>query len=112
VVAPPDLDDARSIIAGSRVLVGARMHACLNALSTGVPAIAMSYSRKFATAPRCDRLAVLGARRRTTGTETAARVVELLADPSLPSRLVEPERWGGHPCPRSAPRWLRSPFPR
>ena len=48
VVAPRDLDDARATIAGSRVLIGARMHACLNALSTGVPAIAMAYSRKFA----------------------------------------------------------------
>lgn len=42
-----DLEDARSAIAGSSLLIGARMHACLNALSTGVPAIAMAYSRKF-----------------------------------------------------------------
>lgn len=44
---PADLEDARSVIAGARVVIGARMHACLNALSTGTPAIAMAYSRKF-----------------------------------------------------------------
>lgn len=45
---PTGLDDARSVIASSTILVGARMHSCLNALSTGTPAIAMAYSRKFA----------------------------------------------------------------
>ncbi|KRB37168.1 polysaccharide pyruvyl transferase family protein [Microbacterium sp. Root180] len=44
---PRDLDDARSVIAGAQLVIGARMHACLNALSTGTPAIAMAYSRKF-----------------------------------------------------------------
>lgn len=45
---PDDLDDARRVISASQVVIGARMHACLNALSTGVPAVAMAYSRKFA----------------------------------------------------------------
>lgn len=45
---PADLADARSAIAGARLVIGARMHACLNALSTGTPAVAMAYSRKFA----------------------------------------------------------------
>lgn len=44
---PIDLEDARSVIAGSELVIGARMHACLNALSTGTPAVAMAYSRKF-----------------------------------------------------------------
>src|SRR4029453_18656567 len=47
VLAPRDLDDARAIIAGSRVLIGARMHACLNALSTRVSAVALGSPRKF-----------------------------------------------------------------
>ncbi len=47
VVFPVDLDEARSIIGSASLVIGARMHACLNALSTGVPAIAMAYSRKF-----------------------------------------------------------------
>lgn len=45
---PSSLDDARSAIAGADLVIGSRMHACLNALSTGTPAIALAYSRKFA----------------------------------------------------------------
>lgn len=44
---PIDLDDVRATIAGANLLIGARMHACLNAISTGTPAIALAYSRKF-----------------------------------------------------------------
>lgn len=47
VVVPTSLIDARSVIASASVVVGARMHACLNALSTGVPAVPWAYSRKF-----------------------------------------------------------------
>jgi len=81
-LAPRDLDDARAIIAGSRVLIGARMHACLNALSTGVPAIAMAYSRKFA--PLFDAIGwPYSVPATALGTETAARVLEILAVPTL-----------------------------
>lgn len=45
---PRDLGDARAAVSGAQLVIGARMHACLNALSTGTPAIAMAYSRKFA----------------------------------------------------------------
>lgn len=48
VVVPTGLDDVRSTISGARVLIGSRMHACLNALSVGVPAVPLAYSRKFA----------------------------------------------------------------
>ena len=47
VVVPAELDDARSILASARVVIGSRMHACLNALSVGTPAIPLAYSRKF-----------------------------------------------------------------
>ena len=81
-VAPRDLDEARAIIAGSNVLIGARMHACLNALSNGVPAIAMAYSRKFA--PLFDAIGwPYSVPATASGTESAARVLEMLADPSL-----------------------------
>ena len=46
-VIPTGLDDARSVLASAQIVVGARMHACLNALSTGTAAVAMAYSRKF-----------------------------------------------------------------
>ncbi|MGO2559576.1 polysaccharide pyruvyl transferase family protein [Brachybacterium sp.] len=48
VIVPADLDETRSVISGAEVLIGSRMHACLNALSVGVPAVPLAYSRKFA----------------------------------------------------------------
>lgn len=47
VVIPASLADVRQEILDSRMVISARMHACLNALSMGRPAIALSYSRKF-----------------------------------------------------------------
>ncbi|MFE5835284.1 polysaccharide pyruvyl transferase family protein [Arthrobacter sp. NPDC056493] len=48
VFIPKDLEDVRRFIGGCSVVIGARMHACLNALSVGKPAIPLAYSRKFA----------------------------------------------------------------
>ncbi|MCS5716758.1 polysaccharide pyruvyl transferase family protein [Herbiconiux sp. CPCC 205763] len=45
---PEDLDDVRSMVADADLVIGSRMHACLNALSVGTPAIPLAYSRKFA----------------------------------------------------------------
>lgn len=47
-VVPEDLGEVRALLRGARVVVGSRMHACLNALSVGTPCVAMAYSRKFA----------------------------------------------------------------
>jgi len=94
-VAPRDLDDARWIIAGSTVLIGARMHACLNALSTGVPAIAMAYSRKFA--PLFDAIGwpySIPPASTAAGAAAAARVLEMLADPSLERMALETQARG------------------
>lgn len=44
---PEDLTHLRSLVKGSKLVIGSRMHACLNALSVGTPAIAVAYSRKF-----------------------------------------------------------------
>lgn len=48
VVVPGDLPELRSIVASAQLVIASRMHACLNALSCGTPAIALAYSRKFA----------------------------------------------------------------
>jgi polysaccharide pyruvyl transferase WcaK-like protein len=40
--------EAKSYIAGLDFFMGARMHACIAAFSSGVPVIPMAYSRKFA----------------------------------------------------------------
>jgi polysaccharide pyruvyl transferase WcaK-like protein len=75
VVVPTDLDDVRTTIAGAEVLIGSRMHACLNALSVGVPAVPLAYSRKFEPLLR------------SVGWETG---FDLRGDDpeSLPSRLI------------------------
>lgn len=39
--------EAKSYIAGLDFFVGARMHACIAAFSSGVPVVPMAYSRKF-----------------------------------------------------------------
>nr|WP_269779426.1 polysaccharide pyruvyl transferase family protein [Propioniciclava soli] len=43
-----DLQDVRAHVAGAALVIGSRMHACLNALSVGTPALPLAYSRKFA----------------------------------------------------------------
>jgi colanic acid/amylovoran biosynthesis protein len=48
VVVPSSLDEVREVVAGASVVLGSRMHACLNALSVGTPAVPLAYSRKFA----------------------------------------------------------------
>ncbi|MDO1480753.1 polysaccharide pyruvyl transferase family protein [Rhodococcus ruber] len=47
IFVPTSLAEVREFAAGSDLVIGGRMHACLNALSVGTPAIAMAYSRKF-----------------------------------------------------------------
>jgi polysaccharide pyruvyl transferase WcaK-like protein len=39
--------EAKSYIAGMDFFMGARMHACIAAFSSGVPVVPMAYSRKF-----------------------------------------------------------------
>ena len=46
-VVPRSLEEARETIAGAGIVVGSRMHACLNAISQGVPTLPIAYSRKF-----------------------------------------------------------------
>jgi colanic acid/amylovoran biosynthesis protein len=47
VVVPGSLAEVRDVVASADLVLGSRMHACLNALSVGTPAIPLSYSRKF-----------------------------------------------------------------
>lgn len=47
LIVPPDLDSVREAVASANLVIGSRMHACLNALSVGTPSVAMAYSRKF-----------------------------------------------------------------
>ncbi|MBY6683242.1 polysaccharide pyruvyl transferase family protein [Rhodococcus sp. BP-316] len=47
VETPKSLEHARSLIAGASVVLASRMHASLNSISQGVPAVSWAYSRKF-----------------------------------------------------------------
>lgn len=47
ILVPGSLDEVRTIMAGAQLVIGSRMHACLNALSVGTPAVPLAYSRKF-----------------------------------------------------------------
>lgn len=78
---PDNLDDARSVIASAEVLIGARMHACLNALSTGVPAIAMAYSRKFE--PLMSSIGWPHVVSLTVSDDSGRKVLDLLSIPDL-----------------------------
>ncbi|MBC2642691.1 MULTISPECIES: polysaccharide pyruvyl transferase family protein [unclassified Rhodococcus (in: high G+C Gram-positive bacteria)] len=54
ILVPDSLTGVRGILATANLVIGARMHACLNSLSVGTPAIPWAYSRKFA--PLVDAL--------------------------------------------------------
>lgn len=45
---PGSLDEVRATLRHANLVIGSRMHACLNALSVGTPAVPLAYSRKFA----------------------------------------------------------------
>lgn len=47
VLIPDSLDQVRRYVGSAQLVIGSRMHACLNALSVGTPAIPWAYSRKF-----------------------------------------------------------------
>jgi colanic acid/amylovoran biosynthesis protein len=82
---PGSLDEVRSHIASARLVVGSRMHACLNALSLGVPALPLSYSRKFA--PLLEGLGwTTGIDLRHPDDRMVERALALIDDPTLTDR--------------------------
>lgn len=81
IAIPTDLDDARSIIASAELVIGSRMHACLNALSLGVPALPLAYSRKFA--PLLDALGWSDTVDLRTSQDPTGEILERAGDPGL-----------------------------
>jgi polysaccharide pyruvyl transferase WcaK-like protein len=82
VLVPESLDDVRQEIASANLVIGSRMHACLNALSLGVPAIPLAYSRKFA--PLLHALEwTAGIDLRQPDDEMVSRVLAAASDPDL-----------------------------
>lgn len=85
-VIPEGLDQVRAAVCGARLVLGSRMHACLNALSVGTPAIALAYSRKFA-----PLLGDLGwdAVVELSDPVAAQKTLDYVDDPSLPDQVGE-----------------------
>lgn len=92
LVVPRDLAHARAVIAGASLVIGARMHACLNALSTGTPAIAMAYSRKFA--PLMGELGWPHVVDASGSEEVADRILAAVDDPSLADQARQAQQRG------------------
>ena len=87
LVVPADLEEVRRVVASAQVVVGSRMHACLNALSVGTPAVPMAYSRKFA-----PLLADLGWNHTVdlrTDPDAAAAVLKVLAVEDLAAQAEQ-----------------------
>lgn len=84
ILIPESLDEARAILGSARVVIGARMHACLNALSMGTPAIPWAYSRKFAPLMRDIGWTDFGIDLRDE-TDAASRTIALVRRAALES---------------------------
>jgi polysaccharide pyruvyl transferase WcaK-like protein len=81
VASPRTLAEARQVMAGANLVIGSRMHACLNAISVGTPAIPMAYSRKFA--PLLKDLGWRWTVDLHSSSEPAVEALEFANDPSL-----------------------------
>lgn len=88
VVVPESLEEARSIVKGAKLVIGSRMHACLNSLSVGTPAIPLAYSRKFG--PLLDDLGWKRTVELNGSGEPAQRVLDIVdRDDELVAELAE-----------------------
>lgn len=87
VIAPADLSAAREVLGSGRLVIASRMHACLNALSMGTPAIALAYSRKFEPLLRDIGWTQVIDLRETP--DFSCQLSQLLDDTTLETRLLE-----------------------
>ncbi|WP_424466756.1 polysaccharide pyruvyl transferase family protein [Pseudoclavibacter helvolus] len=81
---PTSIADVRDIAASANLLIGARMHACLNAISVGTPALPWAYSRKFA--PLLGDIGwdhVVDLRTEADPVSATYEILERVGDPSL-----------------------------
>ncbi|MBE6481650.1 MAG: polysaccharide pyruvyl transferase family protein [Actinomyces ruminicola] len=83
------LGRVREAVGSARVVLGSRMHACLNALSMGTPAIPLAYSRKFApllAGIGWDHVVDLN------GDDVVDRALAAVASPGLQEDVIEVRR--------------------
>ena len=86
-VVPEGLDEVRSVLSGADLVIGSRMHACLNALSVGTPAVPLAYSRKFA--PLLGALGWAGTVDLRTAGTPVAEVLSAVERPDLHQRVAQ-----------------------
>lgn len=86
LLVPTSLEDVREWLASGNVVIGSRMHACLNALSSGTPTVPLAYSRKFG--PLFQDLGWHHTVDLRTHPDPVAAVIAACADPGL-GRQVE-----------------------
>lgn len=87
VSVPKNLEDVRRAVAAAGVVIGSRMHACLNALSCGTPAVSLAYSRKFG--PLMGDLGWQCNVDLRSADDPSARVLEFLNAECLPGDVAE-----------------------
>ncbi|WP_022883455.1 polysaccharide pyruvyl transferase family protein [Glaciibacter superstes] len=87
VIEPTSLERSRAVVASASVVIGSRMHACLNALSVGVPAIPLAYSRKFA--PLLEDLGWAATVDMRTAEDPVGEVLAYLDAPGLASGVSD-----------------------
>lgn len=86
VIVPATLNEVREVTASAQLVIASRMHACLNALSVGTPAIPLAYSRKFA--PLLQDLGWRHTIDLRTDDDIPAKVAALAADDGLSAQVA------------------------
>lgn len=94
VLVPEDLKQARSFLSSAEVVIGSRMHACLNALSVGRPAIPLAYSRKFD--PLLRNIGWENTVDLRAAGDHVTNILEAIDDPDLVSRVGEVQSRAEH----------------
>ena len=101
VLVPEDLKQVRSFLSSAEVVIGSRMHACLNALSVGRPAIPLAYSRKFD--PLLRNIGWENTVDLRSAGDHVSHILKALDDPDLASRVTAVQGRAEHllECARS-----------
>jgi polysaccharide pyruvyl transferase WcaK-like protein len=74
------------MLATGTVVIGSRMHACLNGISVGTPAVPLAYSRKFQ--PLLDGIGWENTVDLRTSADPVTDVLAALDEPELDKRAV------------------------
>ncbi|MBD3242860.1 MAG: hypothetical protein GF331_19870, partial [Chitinivibrionales bacterium] len=77
---PYDQREVKLLVGRCELFIGSRMHACIAALSQGVPAVGVAYSRKFTGVMETLGMESLAIDLRTETPDTIVRMIENIYD--------------------------------